>query len=139
MQFYDSISLRNAWWNVCCPECGEPMADNPYRNVKITWSEILSIAIGLWGPPDGFFVRDFLVSMEFLKGRVLLAFCSQGPRRGEVEISVPTGDEEASELKKAFMDEVRAVIEAVETSLVHSQTDYYDDEYLKGEEEGYWD
>jgi len=111
MQLYESIVLRDAWWNICCPQCKAPMADNPYRDVRITWSEVLGIAIDLWGKPDGFFVRDFLISLEFMGGKVMLTFCSQGSRRGEVDISVPAGDEEAGELKRTFMDRVRAVIE----------------------------
>lgn len=129
MQLYKSISLKDAWWNICCSECGEPIADGPWRNVKITWSEILGIAIDLWGKPDGFFVRDFLISMEFLKGYVLLTFCSQGSRRGEVQISVSAGDNETEKLLGTFLDRVRVVIESVEDEADYSQEDYYD-EYL---------
>lgn len=128
MQLYESISLTNAWWNICCPDCGEPMADNPYRDIKITWSEILSMAIDLWGAPGGFFVRDFLISMEFQKGQIVLTFCSQGSRRGEVQISTPAGDEGASRLLKAFLDKIREQIETQPTSREHYDDEYYDDE-----------
>lgn len=111
MQLYETISLTNAWWNTCCPDCGVPMADNPYRDVKITWSEILGIAIDLWGKPDGFFVRDFLISLEFQKGQIVLTFCSQGSRRGEVQVSVPAS-QDASDILKPFLDRVREEVEA---------------------------
>ena len=135
MQLYESISLTNAWWNICCSACGKPIiADGSWRNVKITWSEVLGIAIDLWGKPDGFFVRDFLISMEFLGGAVVLTFCSQGSRRGEVQISVPAEDEEASGLLKAFLDEMRVRIEAKPTPLELEREDYFDDEYEVEEE-----
>lgn len=126
MQFYDSISLRDAWWDTCCSKCGESIPDNPHRDVKITWSKIAKIAFMLWGPPDAFFVKDFLITMGFLKSRVLLVFCSKGPRRGEVDLCVPI--EEESELKKAFMQEIVKAIEAQP-----DQEDYLDDEVWEGD------
>ena len=69
MQLYNAIAFKDAWWNICCSDCGQPIADDPYRHVKITWSEVMGIAIDLWGKPDSFFVRDFLISLEFLRER----------------------------------------------------------------------
>jgi hypothetical protein len=128
MQLYNTISLKDAWWNICCKSCGAPLADNPYRHINITWSEILAIAIQLWGSPTAFFVRDFLIAMEFNNG-ALLIFCSQGPRRGEVDISVPTGNENASEILKAFMDQVRLRIETAPTDPTHPEYPDWDGEW----------
>lgn len=108
MQLHNSISIRDAWWNVCCRQCGTPVAENTYRDVKITWSEVLSIAIDLWGNPHSFFVRDFLISFSFAND-LTLVFCTQGPRRGEIDILVPAPDNDG--VLKVIMSRIRAVTE----------------------------
>lgn len=108
-QAYKSIRLRDSWPNTFCRSCGEPIDLEPWRDVRIGWSEVLNIAIDLLGQPTGFWNRDFLITLEF--GDVVLAFCGQGPRRGEIEVSVPVDSNEADELLKAFLDRIREVVE----------------------------
>lgn len=108
-QAHKSVALNVTWPNSACVECGEVILLNAWRHVEVGWSEVLQIAIELWGAPTGFFCRDFLICMEF--GQVKLVFCGQGPRRGEVEISVPVGDEQADELLRTFMERIRGIVE----------------------------
>lgn len=107
---YRSITLNDAWPDTFCRECKASVeADPGWKTVRIGWSDVLEIALGLYGPPTGFSTRDFLVVFEF--GEVRLVFCGQGPRRGEVQLSVPAESEGADQQLKAFLDEVQEIIE----------------------------
>lgn len=108
-QAYKSITLNDSWPNTSCPSCGEPIDLDPWKDVKIGWSEALNIALDLFGKPTGFFNQDFLIVFEFKE--VKLVFCGQGPRRGEIQVNVPVGDDQADEMVKAFLDQVREVVE----------------------------
>lgn len=108
-QAYKSITLNDSWPNTFCQSCREPIDLDPWKDVKIGWSEALNIALDLFGKPTGFFNQDFLIVFQF--GEVKLVFCSQGPRRGEIQVNVPVGDDQADKLIKAFLDRVREVVE----------------------------
>lgn len=110
-QVHKSIYLRDSWPNTRCHSCGEAVDLDAWRNVKIGWSDVLVIAIDLLGPPTGFFNQDFLIVLEF--GAVKLTFCGQGPRRGEIGVSVPVDDDRADVLLKTFLDRIREIIEAI--------------------------
>lgn len=105
-----SIKLNDTWMDSFCHKCGMAiMQGDPWREVEIGWSEVLQIAYDLWGAPIGFFCCDFLVVLEF--EQVKLVFCAQGPRRGEVEISVPVDDEQADEQLRTLLERIRAIVE----------------------------
>jgi len=109
-QSFKSVKLSNAWPNTFCSKCMEPVADEPvWRSEPIMWTEVLEIAIGLCGLPTGFYNRDFLIVVEFES--VKLIFCGQGPRRGEVEISVPVEIKHGDVLLRKFLGRIRERVE----------------------------
>ena len=108
--YHRSITLNDAWPDTFCRECKASVeADPGWRQTRIGWSEVLQIAESLYGQPTGFYTRDFLIIFEF--GEARLVFCGQGPRRGEVQLSVPADPESDDQLLRAFLGEIRLVIE----------------------------
>lgn len=98
----------------------------------LEWADVLQVLIQVLDSPVRFYVRDFLVTMIFSVSSVELTavFCSQGPRRGEVVLSVPATTVGAADLMQALGDRIEARRAAIRQAAIDSgiPADYYDAE-----------